>query len=282
VRILLTGGTGQLGRAITRLGRERHEIHAFGSRELDVSDYHFVHRAVNEHSPEVVVHAGAMTDVDGCELDVENAFRINGIGTQNLAAATFEAGIPIGCVSTNFVFDGTKVGPYLEFDSPNPISVYGASKLAGERAVATLNPRHFIVRTAMVFDETGRNFVNTMLRLAESHTRLTVVADQTGNPTYAADLALGILRLIDRPAYGIYHLTNSGSTSWHGWATKIFELCDIDIEVEPIPASEFRRAATPPANGVLANLAAAGLGVELPHWEDALACCLKQRSEIAG
>lgn len=281
MNLLVTGGTGQLGRAINRIGSDQHQIVAPGSAELDVTDFRAVQAAIVEVLPDLVIHAGAMTDVDGCEHDVNMAYRTNGLGTQNIAAVTASAGIPVVYVSTNFVFSGDFDRPYTEFDSPDPINAYGASKLAGERAVTALNLRHYIVRTAMVYDEAGRNFVNSMLRLAGEHPRLTIVNDQFGNPTYAGDLAFGILRLIQEPAYGTYHLTNSGTASWYEWALKIFELASIDVPVEPIPASLFKRAATPPANGALENLAAASLGIELPHWHDALARCLVGRSEIA-
>jgi dTDP-4-dehydrorhamnose reductase len=282
MHLLVTGGTGQLGRAIARLGTDQHQITAPGSAELDVINFHTVQSAIDEFNPDLVIHAGAMTNVDGCEIKPVSALRINGLGTQNLASATASAGIPILYVSTNFVFDGQLDRPYTEFDNPNPISVYGASKLAGERAVAALNPRHYIVRTAMVYDETGSNFVNSMLRLASQHPKLTIVDDQFGNPTYASDLASGILRLIELPAFGTFHMTNTGTASWYEWALKIFEIEGTEIPVESIPASQFQRAATPPANGAMQTLAAAALGIELPNWEEALERCLARRSEING
>ena len=282
MNLLVTGGTGQLGRAITRLGSAQHQITAPGSAELDATDARTVASAIAESRPDLVIHAGAMTDVDGCEHDPKLAYRVNGLGTQNVAAASASAGIPIVYVSTNFVFDGSLERPYLEFDTPNPISLYGASKLAGEHAVSSLNPQHYIVRTAMVYDETGHNFVNSMLRLATQHPKLTIVDDQYGNPTYAGDLALGILQLIQSGAFGTYHVTNAGTASWHEWAVKIFELSGVETPTEPIPGSQFKRAATPPANGVLDNMAAAGLGIELPHWHDALERYLHRRSELAG
>ncbi|MEX2426198.1 MAG: dTDP-4-dehydrorhamnose reductase [Thermomicrobiaceae bacterium] len=282
MNLLVTGGTGQLGRALSTLGSHHHQITAPGSSALDVTDFLQVHDAIAEVQPDLVIHAGAMTDVDGCEQFLQLAHRVNAIGTQNIASTAARFGIPIVYISTNFVFDGSIARPYLEFDTPAPISVYGATKLAGERAVSSLNPQHYIVRTSMVYDETGRNFVNSMLRLAGEHPKLTVVDDQYGNPTYAGDLAFGILRLIEQPSYGIYHLTNAGSASWYEWAVRIFELSGIDIPVKPIPASQFPRAATPPAIGVLDNLSASSLGIELPDWEDALERCLTSRNEPAG
>jgi dTDP-4-dehydrorhamnose reductase len=281
MNLLVTGGSGQLGRAMVRVGSGNHNIYAPGSSQLDVTDFRALQHTIAERGPDLVIHAGAMTDVDGCERDPVRAFRINGLGTQNLAAATASAGIPLVYVSTNFVFDGQLGRAYTEFDQPAPISVYGRSKLAGEHAVRALNPRHFIVRTAMVFDESGKNFVNSMVRLASEHPTLRIVDDQWGNPTYAADLAFGILALIEQPSYGTFHLTNRGTASWYEWATATFERLEIDTNVEPIPASQFQRAATPPANGALENLAASALGIELPDWEDALSRCLARRAEIS-
>jgi dTDP-4-dehydrorhamnose reductase len=280
MRLLVTGGSGQLGRAIARLGKDHHDISAPDSADLDVTDLAMVRTVLAELNPECVVHSGAMTDVDGCERSPREAFRVNGLGTQNIAAATAEHGTPLVYISTNFVFNGELDRPYTEFDTPDPISEYGASKLAGERAVAALNPNHKIVRTGMVFDESGKNFVNSMLRLADKHPRLTVVDDQFGNPTYAGDLAIGVLQLIQQSARGTFHLTNTGTASWYVWAKKIFELSGINIPVEPIPASQFKRDATPPANGALDNLGAAALGIELPPWEDALQRCIERRSEL--
>jgi dTDP-4-dehydrorhamnose reductase len=177
-------------------------------------------------------------------------------------------------VSTNFVFDGEMSRPYHEFDTPNPINVYGASKLAGEVETREALERAYIVRTAMVFDEVGRNFVNTMRRLMAERPRLTVVADQVGNPTYASDLAAGIIRLVGRAPYGTYHLTNGGVASWFEWAQTVAELTGSTTEIVPIPASEYQRAARPPANGSMISLALPSLGVCLPDWRDALSRCL--------
>lgn len=282
MKVLITGGSGQLGRALKRQARVNKQVVAVGSNELNLADTPAVEQFVRQVSPDLIIHAGAMTDVDGCEREPERAWRINALGTQSIAAAAQEVGARLAYISTNFVFDGESDAPYHEFADPRPISVYGASKLAGERAVQSLCQRHFIVRTAMVYDETGRNFVNTMLRLASTQPKLTVVADQFGNPTYAGDLAAAIWRLVETTAFGTYHLTNQGVTSWHGWASEIFRLTGHDIDVQPIPASAYQRPARPPRNGALANLAGQALGIELPDWQDALARCLSHRDKQAS
>jgi len=277
MRVLISGGTGQLGRALLRTAPSV-ECLAPSRQQLNLTDFDALWSQVKLFAPDLIIHAAAMTDVDGCERDPETAWRSNALVTQQIAAAAQEAGARLVYLSTNFVFDGEASEPYHEFAEPAPISVYGASKLAGEDAVRALCPRHYVVRTAMVYDETGRNFVNTMLRLAIDHDRLTVVHDQFGNPTYAHDLALAIWKLVEQPSYGTFHLTNQGSISWFDWAVEIFRLAGSDIRVEPIPAADFQRAARPPRNGALANLTAAARGIELPPWQDALARCLAQRS----
>lgn len=279
MRVLITGGTGQLGRALQQSARDV-ECLAPGQRQLDVSNFGAIWELVKRFEPDLIIHAGAMTDVDGCEREPDAAWRINALGTQNVAAVAGDYGAALVYISTNFVFDGESAEPYHEFCLPNPISVYGASKLAGESAVRALCPRHYIVRTAMVYDETGRNFVNTMLRLAAERPSLRVVDDQLGNPTYASDLAEGIWQLAGRPSYGTYHLTNSGIASWYDWAVETFRLSGSTVAVEPIPAAKYPRAATPPRNGTLANTAAAALDITLPAWQEALARCLANRSTL--
>lgn len=280
MKILVTGGSGQLGRALTRLAPEQHTVMPLDSHACNVTDFASVEATLHRELPDLIIHAGALTDVDGCEREPELAFRVNALGTQHVAALAHRHDAALVYISTNYVFSGESDIPYHEFDEPAPLSVYGRSKLAGERAVRALAPRHYIVRTAMIYDEMGRNFVNTMLRAASSRRSLNGVDDQIGNPTYAADLAAAVYRLIERPAYGTYHLTNEGVTSWYGWAKEIFRLAQVDVELTPIPASAYQRLARPPANGALANLAAAGLGITLPPWQDALARCLARRQEL--
>jgi dTDP-4-dehydrorhamnose reductase len=277
MRVLITGGTGQLGRALLRTAPAV-ECFAPDRQQLNLTDFDALWAQVKQYAPDLIIHAAAMTDVDGCERDPNAAWQLNALATQHMAAAAQEIGARLVYLSTNFVFDGEANEPYHEFASPDPISVYGASKLGGEDAVRALCPKHYVVRTAMVFDETGRNFVNTMLRLAQNHDRLTVVHDQFGNPTYAHDLALAIWKLTNQPSYGTFHLTNQGATSWFDWAVEVFRLAGIDIRVEPIAAADYQRAARPPRNGAMVSLAAPARGIELPPWQDALARCLAQRS----
>ena len=281
MKILITGGTGQLGRALSRLAPQGHSVVAFGSSKVDVTNRDIVRRKLHDHVPEVVIHAGAMTNVDGCETDPEAAKRVNIDGTANVVESAREIGARVIYISTNYVFDGETDAPYQEDDRPNPISVYGRTKLDAETVVGR-EPNAIVIRTAMLYDETGRNFVNTMLGLAENRPRLVGVDDQFGNPTYAGDLARAIYELLATDAAGIFHLVNEGVTSWYGWANELFRIMENPITVDPIPASSFPRSARPPRYGALENTRAAALGVRLPSWEDGLRRCLDRRAHLSG
>lgn len=281
MKILVTGGTGQLGHALQRLAPEEHSIVAFGSSELDVTDRDSVCRRFYDTAPGLVIHSAAMTNVDGCETEPETAHRINVDGTANVIDAAREIGARVAYISTNYVFDGEANTPYREDDRTNPISVYGHTKLEAE-LLAKQETNSMVVRTAMLYDESGRNFVNTMLRLGESQPRLVGVDDQFGNPTYAGDLAEAMFALIATGATGTFHLVNEGVTSWYGWALELFRLTGNEVEIDPIPASHFTRPARPPRFGALANTRASALGITLPPWEDALQRCLDRRAVVAG
>lgn len=275
-RVAITGTSGQLGRALVALQSVDWEILEINRADTNLESWPEVNDRISAFKPDLVIHAAAVTDVDGCERDPSLAFRGNALVTRNVSRAAAAVDADLVYVSTNFVFDGKKSSPYHEFDDPSPISAYGSSKLAGEREALSATNRCYVVRTAMVFAPVGRNFVLTMRRLMPERDRLTVVADQYGNPTYAPDLAAGIVQLIDRAPYGTYHMTNSGTASWYDWAVAIAEADGATTAIEPIPASEYRRDAAPPANGVLESLALADLGITLPDWRDALHRCLIQ------
>ncbi len=281
--ILITGGQGQLGRALAARYAGSGAVAALGRDALDVTDRAQVEATVERVAPGLIVHAAAATDVDRCEREPEFAFRLNTLATRYLAAAAGDRDIPFVYVSTNYVFDGEKPAgeAYHEWDATGPISVYGRAKLAGEEETRRHARRHLIVRTSQVYAAQGRKFVQTMLRLAdEGRASVGGVADQWGQPTYATDLARGIVALADTGAWGTYHLTNAGACTWADWAVEIFRLSGRQVTVEPIPASTFKRDATPPTNGVLANVAGAALGVTLPDWRDGLRRCLGEMGEL--
>ena len=281
-RVLVTGAGGQLGTELAGvLGRlARCEVIAADHRRLDLSRRDDVLIALEELEPDVVLHAGAWTDVDGCESDPDRAFAVNAIGTRHVAEGARRVGAHVCFVSSDYVFDGTLGRPYVEWDEPNPLSVYGRSKLAGERECpegAT------VVRTSWVCGRHGANFVHTMLRLAAGDGPVRVVADQLGSPTFTADLAPAIVRLALDRRPGTWHVTNSGETSWHGFAAAVFAPAGADPgRVEPIPtdALDPPRPAPRPARSTLENLSWRLSGLApLPAWEDGLAALV---AELAG
>ncbi|GDY31332.1 NAD(P)-dependent oxidoreductase [Gandjariella thermophila] len=286
--LLVSGGRGQLGSDLA--ARASGYVHAPGSAELDVTDPAAVADAVDalvaaaraEGLPPVVVNAAAYAAVDAAEENEERAFAVNAQGPWHLACACLRAGVPLVHVSTDYVFSGDTDRPYRTDDSPGPRSVYGRSKLAGERAVhvvAEYGARAWVVRTAWLYGPSGGNFVKTMARLERERDKLSVVDDQTGSPTYTADLADGLLALAarvvgpDAPAQRLLHATGGGSTTWYGFARAVFEELGADPDrVRPCTTAEFPRPAPRPAYSVLSDDAWREAGLPpLRHWRDALA-----------
>jgi dTDP-4-dehydrorhamnose reductase len=267
VRVLVTGAEGQLGLELAELlPRRGHEVAALAREDLDVTDARAVGAILEEHEPELVVNAAAYTDVDGSETETDLAYRVNALGPRNLAIHCERLGCELLHVGTNYVFDGEGDRPYEPFDPPNPASVYGRTKLAGEEYVRDLCSRWYVVRSAGVYGR-GHNFVRTMLRLAGERDVLKVKSDEFISPTYARDLAEGTLAVIDSGLYGLYHLTNAGSCSWYEFAREIFEISGIEVEVVPVPSSEYPLPAPRPANGLLADPESP----RLRPWRQALA-----------
>jgi dTDP-4-dehydrorhamnose reductase len=229
-------------------------------------------RVFDQAKPDTVIHCAAFTAVDDCELQPELAFKVNAEGTRNLARACRTRGIPILYLSTDYVFDGEKPEPYLETDRPNPLNVYGRTKLAGEEGVKELAARFWIVRVSWLFGPWGRNFVRAILDQAHTGLPLRVVADQVGAPTYTMDLAEKIEAIFTGAEGGIYHVTNQGYCSWFEFAKEILRQAGLDhVTVSPIPSSAAGRRARRPRNSRLANtrLEGSGLGL-LPVWKDAV------------
>ena len=289
MRIAITGAGGQLGKELIEvLGRGTDEVLALESRDLDVTDGEEVVKTLVAARPDVVIHAAAFTNVDACEAEPEKAYLVNALGARNVAvacgridAAQGEPGAAMVYVSTDFVFDGEKQEPYREFDEARPLSVYGKSKLAGEKYVASLLPRHYIIRTSWLYGRHGRNFVKTVLELAAHQPELRIVSDQVGSPTYARDLAEVIARLIRTPFCGVYQVSNSGSCSWFEFAGAILRLAGLadDVPVRAITSDELGRPARRPAFSVMSHLALeATLGVRMRSWQEALAEYLESSS----
>lgn len=271
MRIAITGAKGQLGRQLMA-AFAGHELWGMDLPEEDITRPETSDRLA-AWRPELVIHAAAYTDVDGCEKDPELAFRVNAFGTQNVALAAQRAAATMLHISTNEVFDGTRRDLYREWDLPNPMSVYARSKAAGEQIVRDLlGGRFYIVRIAWLFGPGGTNFVTKILAAAAQSAALRVAADEFGNPTYAPDLAAAIVRLVATGHYGVYHLTNAGFCSRYEWARAIMRLAGRDdLPIAPILAADWPRPSRPPLHAVLANTAAAGLGIALRPWPEALA-----------
>lgn len=282
MKVLLTGAGGQLGLELSgTLPRAGHEVVSLTKDRLDISDAGAVDQALKAHRPDLVINAAAYTNVDGCETERELSYAVNALGPGNLAAACERLGAKILHVSTNYVFDGGSERPYEPFDPAAPISAYGRGKLAGERLVSGLSTRWYIVRSAGVYGR-GHNFVRTMLRVGTEIDSLNVKSDEYVSPTCARDLAHEITALVGREKegenrrYGVYHLTNSGSCSWFEFARTIFALSKTDVEVNPVPTSDYPLPAPRPKNGLLSSLGSP----KLRPWQEALEDYLEREGDL--
>lgn len=275
VKVLITGGTGQLGSELRKLLDEKEVNYiSVGSKELDITDDKAVNQYILALKPEVVYHCAAYTAVDAAEDEGKELNQsVNILGTENVAKAAEEVGAAMVYISTDYVFDGTNQGKYKETDQTNPQSEYGSAKLAGEKAVQKLVSKYYIVRTSWVFGEFGKNFVFTMQRLAKTHPKLTVVSDQFGRPTWTRTLAEFLLYLIEQNAeYGIYHLSNEGSCSWYEFAKEILK--EENVEVVPVTSEEYPQKASRPKHSVMDLTKAKATGFIIPSWKESLNCFL--------
>ena len=276
MKVLVTGAAGMLGRdVVLAAGNAGHQVVAYGHAELDVADPASVSAKVEAERPDVVINCAAWTDVDGAEENEEEATRVNGEGAGHVAAAAAAVGASVVYVSTDYVFDGSKGAPYVETDQTAPLSAYGRGKLAGEEATRAANKRHFVVRSAGLFGIGGRNFVETMLRLAADHGEVLVVRDQVGSPTYTWHLAYGVVRLIEGVEFGIHHMAAAGSCSWYEFAREIFDQAKVECKVMSATTEMLGRPAPRPAFSALASQREHA--IELPTWQDGLAAYLSQR-----
>jgi len=263
-KVFITGAQGQLGQALQAQFVDC-EVIAWDIQDLDICQLEQVRKTLNHIRPDIVVNAAAFTQVDQAEANQDAAYRGNALGPRNLARATQEADIPLVHFSTDYVFDGRQSRPYHEFDRPNPLSVYGQSKLAGEEEVQKNNPRSFIIRTAWLYHIVGKNFPQTILRLANQE-QVRVVNDQFGSPTFAPHLAQAVSRLIETEAYGTYHLAGSGGTNWYDFTKALYQSRGIRTAVVPIGTSEYPLPALRPAYAVLTSLQ--DPFITLPPWEE--------------
>lgn len=275
-KLLITGCGGQLGRALNKeYEGGQAEIINTDVPDLDITDLDAVIGLVRAKKPDVIINCGAMTAVDLCESEYDKAFRINAIGARNLAIAAGQTGAKLFQISTDYVFSGEADKPYIETDQPDPQSVYGSTKLAGEQFVREFADRYFIIRTAWLYGE-GKNFVATMLRLAESHDQVRVVKDQVGTPTSAAELAKMIHVLEPTENYGLFHGTCEGYCSWAEFAEEIFRQAGKATQVEHITTEEFGAVAKRPAYSVLDNqMLRMTTDFQMSDWKDALSMYMK-------
>ena len=271
MRIYITGSKGQLGRALMRR-LDQHDLLGVDLPEIDLTDHSAARSSLAAFKPDLIIHAAAMTDVDGAARNPDLAYRVNALGTRNVAVAGEASGATLLAISTNEVFDGAKREPYLEFDPTNPINPYAKSKLAAEQFVRDLTTRFYIVRIAWLYGLGGNNFVKKILQRADADGKLRVVTDEVSSPTYTEDLITAIEQLMTTGAYGIYHFANEGACSRFEFAQKILELSGrAHIPIEPIGLADFARPSTPPPYAPLRNFCGAQIGITLRPWAEALA-----------
>ena len=259
-KIMITGCNGQLGRALNSLYEKEQNIEIINTdvfsgdhiTPLDITDVDAVLSFVKERKPDAIINCAAHTNVDKCETDIDNAYKINAVGPRNLSLAATETGAKLMHISTDYVFPGTESRALTEFDAVGPVSMYGKTKLAGENFVKEFSEKHFIIRTAWLYGD-GKNFVKTMLRLAQAHDEVSVVKDQFGTPTSALELAKAIRYLLPTENYGLFHGTCEGSCSWADFAAEIFRLAKKYTKVNYITTEEFASPTKRPAYSILDN-----------------------------
>jgi len=253
MKIMIIGSEGMLGHDLVDVLSAEHEVSTTTIDTLDITDIDKTIKTVQKHNPDVLVHAAAFTDVDGSESNPDLAYKVNAIGTRNVAVACLEADCAMVYICTDYVFDGTNTTPYYEYDQTKPLGVYGKTKHAGEVYIRDILNKFYIVRTAWLYGYNGPNFVTTMLNLAKTTDSISVVNDQIGSPTYTVDLAEAIACIIKRPSYGIYHVTNSDHCSWFDFADEIFKQANVEVDLKPVTTEEFPRPAPRPKYSVLEN-----------------------------
>lgn len=279
MKLLVLGAKGMLGSDVMLAAEgSGHEVTGYGRLELDVTDIEALRRRFLRDKPDAVINCAAWTDVDGAEDDPDGALLVNGTAAGYAATAAAEAGARILYVSSDYVFDGLKGSDYVESDQVNPVSAYGASKLAGEQATLVANRRSWVVRSSWLFGINGGNFVDTMLRLGADHGEVLVVRDQVGSPTWTWHLAHGLVRLVDTDAFGIHHMAAGGRCSWYDFAREIFRQSGMDVTTLSATTDMLNRKASRPPHSALVS--ANENAIQLPDWKEGLAGYLAQRKSL--
>lgn len=254
MKVLVTGANGQLGYDVVKeLQKQNIECYGASRQDFDIVDFEATENFIKNYMPDVVIHCAAYTAVDKAEDEQGLCYLVNASATENIAQICKKINAKMLYVSTDYIFDGTKDGFYEVDDTPNPINVYGKTKLLGEQAVQKILDKYFIVRISWVFGEHGNNFVKTMLRLGKERKEISVVADQYGSPTYTVDLALLLVEMIQTDKYGIYHATNEGVCTWAEFAEEIFKIADLNVKVNHIATAEYPTMAKRPMNSRLSK-----------------------------
>ena len=269
MKVLIAGGGGRLGSTLAKALEKQWSVVSLRKEELDISSESAVRLALETHQPELVINAAAFTDVDGAESHPEAAHAANALGPRNLARETRRMESALLSFSTDYVFDGTKESPYDENDTPAPLSVYGESKLVGEDEVRKRNPRHFIIRTAWLYDSRGGSFARRAIELAERNTEVRIVDDQRGSPTYVPHLAAAVLRLSSTETFGTHHIAGSGGCSRLDFVRELYAQLGISTYLEPAKTADFPAPARRPTNSELTTMRHPP--IELPPWREGVA-----------
>jgi len=281
VKVLITGAGAMLARELVpRLLASNYDVLALPHDKLDETDLGAIRSTVDSFEPHIIVNCAAYTKVDEAEKEENKALMVNGFGVQNLCLVCQEYDITLVHFSTDYVFDGTKEEPYTIYDDPNPLNVFGRSKLLGEKYILWLLSKFYLIRTSWVFGQYGDNMIETMLELGRGRSRIPVVSDQRGSPTWARHLAEAVVALMKTGRYGIYHITNSGSASWIEFVQELYQLSSMDVELVSILSDELPMPARRPLNSVLDPFPFPQLlEREMPSWKTALKEYLKLNSE---
>lgn len=278
MKILITGSNGQLGRELVNqlesinqiVNQPRYLILSTAKNDLDISNQADVDNFISYNKPDIIINCASYTKVDACEDNIETAYKINALGARNLAIASKKVNAKIVHISTDYVFNGLSRHPYREDAKTEAISVYGKSKLMGEKFIEQFSHKYFILRTAWLYGD-GNNFVKTMISISSENKEISVVDDQFGSPTSTVDLAKVIISLMETNSYGVYHATCEGECSWYDFARKIFELKNIDIKVNPIKSKDFKSKAQRPSYSVLDNFMLKLIGLNsFRKWEESI------------
>jgi len=278
-RVVIFGHKGQLGKDLVKLFQSEYEVVGYDLPELDITSPD-IYKLLDDSAPDLVINSSAYTNVDMAEKEIDKAFLVNEVGARLVADLANQWGSPVVYYSTDYVFDGMQRRPYREEDIPNPLSVYGRSKLAGEKSVMDYNPKHYILRTAWLYGPGGNNFIEKMISRAQTAEKLEISEDEIGSPTYTWDLAQMTKRIVETQKYGLYHAVNSGECSRYQWIKTCFEHLNITTPIIPCSRAKFILPAPRPAYSAMDNRKImTAIEWKIPSWRDAIIHYLGRRGE---